>query len=62
MTDCWKFEPKNRPLVDQCCNATKWISGEDQCLRPPKNQRLEFYSAWATCITCMVDRKRLPYC
>ncbi|KIO26352.1 hypothetical protein M407DRAFT_24317 [Tulasnella calospora MUT 4182] len=25
MTDCWKFEPKNRPIVDQCCNAMKWI-------------------------------------
>lgn len=25
MTDCWKFEPKNRPRVIQCCNTVSWI-------------------------------------
>lgn len=25
MTNCWAFDPKDRPSVSQCCDEVKWV-------------------------------------
>lgn len=27
MTDCWKFDPRDRPSILQCGNAVAWMVG-----------------------------------
>ncbi|KIO17734.1 hypothetical protein M407DRAFT_32595 [Tulasnella calospora MUT 4182] len=25
MTDCWAFDPRERPIISRCCNEVKWV-------------------------------------